>query len=36
MTPLMQDLSDAEKDVIAARNPGAVTVDLHVAACRLS
>ncbi len=35
MTPLMQDLSPAEKDVIAA-NPGThVTIDLHVAACRL-
>ena len=35
MTPLMQDLSAAEKDAIAARNAGCVTVDLHVAACHL-
>lgn len=36
MTPLMQDLSTAEKNVIAAQNHGTVTVDLHVAACRLA
>ncbi len=36
MTPLMQDVSAAEKDRIAAENQGTVTVDLHVAACRLS
>ncbi|MGN1370124.1 MAG: methyltransferase domain-containing protein [Aristaeellaceae bacterium] len=36
MTPLMQDLSPAEKEGIAARNAGSVTVDLHVAACRFS
>ena len=35
MTPLMQDVSAAEKDAIAARNAGTVTVDLHVAACRM-
>ena len=35
MTPLMQDLSREEKDIIAARNAGCVTVDLHVAACRM-
>ena len=35
MTPLMQDLSADEKDDIAAKNAGTVTVDLHVAACRL-
>ena len=35
MTPLMQDLSATEKDAIAAKNAGTVTVDLHVAACRL-
>lgn len=35
MTPLMQDLSPEEKDAVAARNAGSVTVDLHVAACRM-
>lgn len=35
MTPLMQDLSKEEKNLIAAKNAGSVTVDLHVAACRL-
>ncbi len=35
MTPLMQDLSKDEKNVIAATNAGTVTVDLHVAACRM-
>lgn len=35
MTPLMQDLSVNEKNLIAAKNAGSVTVDLHVAACRL-
>ncbi len=36
MTPLMQDLSTAEKNAIAAKNAGSVTVDLHVAACKLT
>ncbi len=36
MTPLMQDLSPEEKNLIAAKNAGSVTVDLHVAACRLT
>ncbi len=36
MTPLMQDLSADEKNTIAAKNAGTVTVDLHVAACRLT
>lgn len=35
MTPLMQDLSKDEKDTISAKNAGTVTVDLHVAACRM-
>ena len=35
MTPLMQDLSPEEKNAIAAKNAGSVTVDLHVAACRM-
>ena len=35
MTPLMQDLSAVEKDAIARKNAGSVTIDLHVAACRL-
>lgn len=35
MTPLMQDLSGEEKESIAARPAKTVTVDLHVAACRL-
>ena len=35
MTPLMQDLSAEEKNAIAAKNAGSVTVDLHVAACQL-
>ena len=33
MTPLMQDLSSAEKEAIADRPAQCVTVDLHVAAC---
>ncbi len=36
MTPLMQDLSPAEKDAIAAKNAGSVTVDLHIAGCALA
>ena len=36
MTPLMQDLSAEEKDAIAARPAETVTIDLHVAACRLA
>lgn len=36
MTPLMQDLSTEEKNAIAAKSAGSVTVDLHVAACRLT
>ena len=36
MTPLMQDLSAEEKNTIAAKNAGTVTVDLHVAACKLT
>ncbi len=36
MTPLMQDLSAAEKAEVAARNAGCVTIDLHVAACRMA
>ncbi len=35
MTPLMQDLSAGEKNAIASKNVGNVTVDLHVAACRM-
>lgn len=35
MTPLMQDLSKDEKNLIAAKNAGSVTIDLHVAACRM-
>ena len=35
MTPLMQDLSAREKDAIAAKPAQTVTVDLHIAACRL-
>jgi len=35
MTPLMQDLSEEEKDAIAARPAETVTIDLHVAACKL-
>lgn len=35
MTPLMQDLSAEEKDLIAAKNTGSVTIDLHVTACRM-
>ena len=34
MTPLNQDLPAGEKDALAARNPGKVTIDLHVAVCR--
>ena len=36
MTPLMQDLSAEEKNAVAAKNAGSVTIDLHVAACRLT
>ncbi len=36
MTPLMQDLSPAEKNEIARRNAGSVTIDLHAAACSLT
>ena len=35
MTPLMQDLSTEEKNAIAEKNAGTVTIDLHVAACKL-
>lgn len=35
MTPLMQDLSAEEKNAIAARPAQTVTIDLHVAACKL-
>ena len=35
MTPLMQDLTAEEKNAIATKNAGSVTVDLHVAACRM-
>lgn len=35
MTPLMQDLCAEEKDAITARPAKNVTIDLHVAACRL-
>ena len=35
MTPLMQDLSPAEKEAVAACSAGRVTIDLHIAACRL-
>ena len=35
MTPLMQDLSAEEKDAIASAPAQTVTIDLHVAACRL-
>ena len=35
MTPLMQDLSDEEKNAIAAHPLPTVTVDLHIAACRV-
>ena len=35
MTPLMQDLSAQEKECIAAQPGQTVTVDLHVAACRM-
>ncbi|MGN0778807.1 MAG: methyltransferase domain-containing protein [Aristaeellaceae bacterium] len=34
MTPLNQDMSPAEKDGLAARPADAVTIDLHVTACR--
>ncbi len=34
MTPLNQDLSGADKEALAARSLGTVTVDLHIAACR--
>ena len=33
MTPLNQDLTEAEKEALAARPGGEVTVDLHVAVC---
>ena len=36
MTPLMQDLSAEKKNAVAAKNAGSVTIDLHVAACRLT
>lgn len=36
MTPLMQDLSADEKAAVAARNAGHVTIDLHIAACRMA
>ena len=36
MTPLMQDLSAGEKNAVAARSAGAVTIDLHIAACRMT
>ena len=36
MTPLMQDLSAEEKNAIAQRPDRTVTIDLHVAACRLT
>lgn len=36
MTPLMQDLSAEEKNAVAARNAGCVTIDLHAAACRMT
>ena len=36
MTPLMQDLSTDEKNAIAAKKAGSVTIDLHVAACKLT
>lgn len=36
MTPLMQDLSAAEKDTIAASPAPSVTIDLHVTAARLN
>ena len=35
MTPLNQDLSAAEKEALAARPASGVTVDLHIAACRV-
>ncbi len=35
MTPLMQDLSAQEKEDIAATPGDTVTIDLHVAACRV-
>ncbi|MBQ3156824.1 MAG: methyltransferase domain-containing protein [Clostridia bacterium] len=35
MTPLMQDLSAEEKNAIAQRPARTVTIDLHVAACRV-
>ena len=35
MTPLNQDLSKEEKEALAARPDRQVTIDLHVAACRL-
>lgn len=36
MTPLNQDLNDAEKEALASRPADTVTVDLHVAVCRLA
>ena len=35
MTPLNQDLSDEEKNAVAAKNAGSVTIDLYVTSCRL-
>jgi len=35
MTPLNQDLGEEEKNALALRNPGCITVDLHVTACRI-
>ena len=35
MTPLNQDLTDDEKEALAAHPRPTVTVDLHVAICRL-
>lgn len=34
MTPLNQDLSPAEKEELAARPGGEITIDLHAAVCR--
>lgn len=36
MTPLMQDLSDTEKNAVVQAPANTVTIDLHVAACRLN
>lgn len=35
MTPLNQDLSDAEKEALAQKPAGSMTIDLHVTAVRL-